>query len=152
MIVRAYKVEELKRHISEFLAFVEDPPNDEKCQILEKHLAIIYRDGLNLSNMVEPSTEEPESIEYKTLRNELEQNFQELGFYHKVLNIHEISKEPELATGDALDDLTDIVKDLKEILTLTDDNTFLWQLQFNFNSHFKEHLINLINYLNELKR
>lgn len=145
-------MEELKRHISEFLAFVEEPPSDGKYLILEMHLAIIYRDGLNLSNIVEPSTEDPESIEYNTLRNVLSQNFQELGFYHTVLNIHEISEEPELATGDALDDLTDIVKDLKEVMSLTDDNTFLWQLHFNFNSHFKEHLVNLINYLHELKR
>lgn len=152
MGVRAYEVEELKRHISEFLAFVEEPPNDEKHQILEKHLAIIYIGGLNLSNKVEPSNEDPEPIEYITLRDEIKQNFPELGFYHTVLNIHEITEEPELATGDALDDLTDIIKDLKEVMSLTDDNTFLWQLHFNFNSHFKAHLTNLINYLDELKR
>ena len=145
-------MEELKRHISEFLAFVEEPPNDEKYQILEKHLVIIYSDGLNLSTKVEPSNEEPDPIEYESLRNELQQNFQELGFYHTVLNIQEITEEPELATGDALDDLTDIVKDLKEVMSLTDDNTLLWQLNFNFNSHFKAHLIDLTNYLNEFSR
>ena len=150
--VRAYTVEELKSHISEFLTFVENPLSQGKYEILEKHLAVIYSDGLNLSVSVEPSLEKPQTAEYEELRKSIEKNFHELGFYHTILNPQEIIVEPELAIGDAIDDFTDIVKDLKEVISLTDDNTFLWQFHFNFKSHFKDHLINLINYLNGLER
>lgn len=145
-------MEDLKRHISEFLNFVEKPSDKDKYVLLEKHLLSIYSNVLNLQNSSERSTEEPKSIEYKELRKRIEINFQELGFYHMILNVHEITAEPELALGDAIDDLTDIVKDLKEVMSLSDNNTFFWQLNFNFNSHFKEHLVNLIYYLNEFKR
>lgn len=145
-------MEELKKHISEFLAFVKKPSGQDKYELLEKYLLTIYSGVLNLHNSFEPSSEEPKPIEYEKLRKRIEINFQELGLYHTILNPHEITGEPELTAGDAIDDLTDIVKDLKEVMSLTDNNTFLWQLRFNFNHHFKEHLVNLIYYLNVLKK
>jgi len=145
-------VEEIKRHISDFLNFIEKPSDKGKYELLEKHLSTIYSKVLNLQNSFERSTGELKSIDYIELRKRIQINFQELGFYHIILNADEITAEPELAIGDAIDDLTDIVKDLKkEVMSLSDKETFLWQLHFKFIAHFKEHLVSLMYYLNEFK-
>lgn len=142
----------LKKHITNFLAFVEKPSGEDKLTILEKHLVTIYLDGMHLYDFIVPGVEYPKPIDYKNLRSGIEISFPELGLYHTILDTHQVTEEPKVVIGDASDDLTDIVKDLREAISLEDDNTFLWQLHHNFNAHIKQHLINLLTYLQGMER
>lgn len=143
---------ELRKNIAELLEFVDKPSSSKKLDTLEIHLVNVYQSVLNLTDQIYISADDPQEIEYEGLRKNIEYNFKELGFYHTILNPQKVNNEPELAIGDAIDDLTEIIKDLKEVISLPDDNAFLWLLHFNFNSHFKNHLINLISYLNEFEK
>ena len=67
-----------------------------------------------------------------------------------VLEIKQIRKEPEIGTGDAIDDLLDIIYDLLEIKWRKENNSendAWWFFELIFYSHTQQHLIDLLNYL-----
>lgn len=77
-------------------------------------------------------------------------NFPEFGFYHSILNSNEILKDAEIATGDAVDDLSDIIYDILEIKWRIENNSEadgLWYFELIFNSHTQQHLIDLLNFI-----
>lgn len=77
-------------------------------------------------------------------------NFPDFGFYHEVLNVHELNKDPENAVGDAIDDLSDIIFDLLEIKWRKENNSeqdALWFFEMIFKSHTQQHLISLLNFM-----
>lgn len=52
---------------------------------------------------------------YPNIEEHVKSNFSDFGWYHSILNIEEILQDPETGTGDAIDDLSDIIYDLLEI-------------------------------------
>lgn len=81
-------------------------------------------------------------------------NFKDFGWYHIVLNSEEIFKEPENATGDAIDDLSDIIYDLLQIkwrYETNSKNNALWYFKLIFPFHTQQHLIDLLKYMKDRK-
>ena len=78
------------------------------------------------------------------------ENFPEFGFYHTILNSNEFPKDPETATGDAVDDLSDIIYDIIEVKWRMENNSEadgLWYFELIFNGHTQQHLIDLLNFM-----
>jgi hypothetical protein len=132
--------------VKDFIDFIEHPPKENKLRILEKKLITIYMICFDLKNT---QGKDPKiKIDYELTRNNISPNFKELGFYNDVLEIRDNLGNTEFTTGDAIDDLTDIVKDLKESLTLEKEKDILSNMKLDFETHFKNHLINLLRYIN----
>jgi hypothetical protein len=77
-------------------------------------------------------------------------NFPDFGFYHSILNSNEILKDIDAATGDAIDDLSDIIYDILEIKWRIENNSQadgLWYFELIFKSHTQQHLIGLLNFM-----
>ena len=70
-----------------------------------------------------------------------------VGIYTEFLNV-----ELELATRDAIDDLTDIIKDLL-VVKWRFENTSkidaIWDFEFSMRTHSKQHLVDLLKYMKE---
>lgn len=87
---------------------------------------------------------------YPNVAKNVKSNFKDFGWYHSILNLEEIRKEPEIGTGDAIDDLLDIIYDLLEIKWRKENNSendAWWFFELIFYSHTQQHLIDLLNYL-----
>ncbi|MFK7935161.1 MAG: DUF5063 domain-containing protein [Saprospiraceae bacterium] len=77
-------------------------------------------------------------------------NFPTFGYYHTVLNCHELNKSMNIAAGDAVDDLSDIIFDLLEVKWRKENNSeqdALWFFEFIFQTHTQQHIINLLNFM-----
>jgi hypothetical protein len=78
------------------------------------------------------------------------ERFPSLGFYNVVVDVTEKLSETELAVGDAVDDLADIVDQLKAVswcFEHTSANDALWHLWDSYVFHWGEHLRYLQLYL-----
>ena len=121
--------------------------------ILKKLLVDLYSVYLNL-NPVHEETDDHESphFDYHEIRKKVESNFPDFGLYSKVLDMHKIVQSPEPAIGDAVDDLTDIIKDLLAVkwrFENTSETDALWHFEFLMRNHSEQHLIDLLKYLKE---
>jgi hypothetical protein len=88
---------------------------------------------------------------YQNIRQNVESNFKDFGFYKMVLEINDMVND-EIGIGDAVDDLSDIIKDLLEVKWRIDNNSLndgLWFFNFIFNSHTEKHIIDLLNYIKQ---
>ncbi|NOU62329.1 DUF5063 domain-containing protein [Marinifilum caeruleilacunae] len=88
--------------------------------------------------------------QFPNVINNVRSNFGDFGFYHSVLNSTEILKDAETATGDAVDDLSDIIYDVLEIKWRIENNSVadgLWYFKLIFNGHTQQHLIDLLNFM-----
>jgi hypothetical protein len=88
--------------------------------------------------------------EYDALRAQVILRFPNYGLYRAA------GTEPddEFLVGDAIDDITDIAKDLSEVEWLWEkvgETDALWQFHFGFESHWGSHLRELQWYIHELK-
>ena len=71
-------------------------------------------------------------------------------YYHSIFNCHELYKEADITTGDAIDDLSDIVYDLLEIKWRIQNNSLQDGLQFFeliFRCHTQQHILDLLNFM-----
>jgi hypothetical protein len=69
-----------------------------------------------------------------------------------VLNLNEMQPNVEIGIGDALDDLTDIIKDLLAVkwkMDNTSEMDALWEFDFSMRTHSEKHLIDLLKFINE---
>ena len=89
------------------------------------------------------------------LRNNIESNFSKFGFYKTILDITNFKDYNDVGTGDAVDDLHDIINELLEVKWRLENNSTangLWYLKFAFDAHIKDHILDLLKYMNELKQ
>ena len=87
---------------------------------------------------------------YPNVIENIKNNFKDFGWYHSILNLEEILNKPETGTGDAIDDLSDIIYDLLEIkwrMENNSENDAWWFFKLIFHGHTQQHLIDLLNYL-----
>ena len=122
-------------------------------EVLEKQLVDLYQIVLNLDFEYDDKLyPESKKRKYKEIRERVSQNFPDFGFYHSVLNPLNIIEEAKWGLEDAIDDLTDIILDLLEVNWRFENNSkedALWHLKFIFQAHTKDHLLNLLKYLQE---
>jgi len=122
---------------------------------LERNLVKLYSLQLDLpeefDENVHPEFERPLS----NLRTNIESNFPNFGYYKVILDINNFEDWDDIGTGDAIDDLHDIIKDLLEVkwrLQNNGDTDGHWYLKFAFGAHIKEHILNILKYMIEIRR
>jgi hypothetical protein len=82
-------------------------------------------------------------------------NFPPFGFYKTILDIKDFTNSKDSALGDAIDDLSDIIRDLLEIKWRIENNSLedgLWFFQFIFLAHTQQHMLDLLNYMKQMNR
>lgn len=147
---------ELRQIIDEITEFGINPKVEliDKNDVLKKLLIRIYSKFLNVETEFDKTdyAEEPD-FDYKKIRKNIESNFPDFGWYGTILDINKIAQESELATGDAIDDLSDIIKDLLVVkwrFENTSEIDAIWDFEFSMRTHSEQHLVNLIKYLKDM--
>ena len=123
----------------------------DKEKLLERNLVKIY--GLYFA--VEYEFDESDFPDFDksqlpNIRQNVENNFNDYGFYKTVLDINDIDNLKENIIGDAIDDLTDIIIDLLEIKWRIENNSLadgLWFFQLTFSTHTKQHILDFLIYM-----
>ena len=123
--------------------------------VLKKLLVGIYSEFLNTESEFDETdyTEGPD-FDYKEIRKNVESNFPDFGWYGTIMDITEIAQESELAIGDAVDDLTDIIGDLIDVkwrFENTSEVDAIWNFEFFMRTHSEQHLVDLLKYIKDLK-
>lgn len=120
---------------------------------LEKNLVKIYSLYFDIKyKFDETEYEEFDQTEYADIRKNVTSNFKDFGFYKTVSDIEDIDNLKENTIGDALDDLTDIIRDLLEIKWRIENNSLtdgLWFFELTFISHTQQHIIDLLKYMKQ---
>ena len=118
---------------------------------LEKNLVKIYSKYFEIDYEYDDKDyPDFKKVKLPNIIENVKYNFPNFGFYHKVLNVHELNKDAENAVGDAIDDLSDIIFDLLEIKWRKENNSendALWFFELIFRSHTQQHIISLLNFM-----
>ena len=140
----AYKNMNIETSIDRFISFCTDDRD-----MLPDHGELLDELDLLLVQTKVPDftydeTDYPDAPEkdYGQLRETISNKFPELGFYCTADGEPKTIEKAEVLLGDAIDDLTDIVGDLKEVqwyFKNTSANNALWHLKQNFMSHWGLH-------------
>lgn len=128
---------------------------DERNLLLEKSLISIYSLYFEIQYEYDNTDfEEYHGIKYVDVRKNIESNFPDFGYYTIALDLMDINNKDNMAIGDAIDDLSDIILDLLQIKWRMENNSKnngLWYFELIFSGHTQQHIIDLLNYLKEQK-
>ncbi len=123
----------------------------EKIRTLQRLLVEIYSIYLSMKPEFEETKHENQpSFDYEEIRLQVSANFPALGFYSTVLNPNEVGEETEIGVADAIDDLSDIIKDMLAVrwriqnISLKDA---VYHFEFSMRTHSEKHLLDLLRYL-----
>ena len=147
---------EIKRTIISFCKFIESQPELTGPPYLERlreHLELLYQAGRNLS-WVDLKSDVHfqlfiDEVEYQEILNRLSEKLGDSRFYWRTFNPTEESDKHPICE-DLVDDVGDIYKDLKNSILILERNTeesaenALWQIKFDFSSHWGDHCINAL--------
>jgi hypothetical protein len=125
----------------------------DKEKELEKNLVKIYSLYFDIEFKFD-ETDYPDlhKTEYADIRQNVTSNFKDFGFYKAVSDIEDIENLNDNTIGDALDDLTDIIRDLLEIKWRIENNSLadgLWFFELTFYSHTQQHILDLLKYMKQ---
>ena len=84
------------------------------------------------------------------IRSHVQSNFPDFGLYYEMTAISDWDSAKVRPVGDAIDDLSDIIRDLMEIKWRYENNSpanGLWYFQLIFPVHTRDHLLGLLKYL-----
>ncbi|GER61029.1 hypothetical protein ULMA_31370 [Patiriisocius marinus] len=146
---------ELKKLIDRIVEFGtnENLVSENKVLEIQQLLVGIYAEYLNVETEFDDKDyEEPLRLDYDGLRSIVSEHFPDFGWYHSVWESHKLLEDAELTTGDAIDDLTDIVKDLIEVQWRLENNSEkdgLYQFEFLMRYHSEQHLVDFLKYLKD---
>jgi hypothetical protein len=126
-----------------------------KEELLEEHLVKIYGLYFEVRN-------ECDDIDYPSfdnsqlpnIRQNIESNFKNFGFYRVAININDIYDTNECTLGDAIDDLVDITLDLLEVKWRIENNSLndgLRYFKFIFYAHTQQHILGLLNFMKQIE-
>jgi hypothetical protein len=105
---------------------------------------------------IEETELEPPKADYRQIYKSVGRRYATLGYYWIALHpIMKDGNEGELAVGDAIDDLADILTALREVQWFakhTDRINALAAMRFRYESHLWMHVHSLRQYLEEMKR
>ncbi|WP_375559599.1 hypothetical protein ACE193_17945 [Bernardetia sp. OM2101] len=131
----------------------EDKILELKILLVEIYAHFLNSDSSQLEDDKKDDDEiDPPNFDYNETRKIVESNFPDLGWYSTTLEINETWKESNLAIGDAIDDLTDIINDLLEIkwrFENTTEKKALWYFELLMRIHSEQHLVDLLKYLKD---
>ena len=125
----------------------------DKEKLLERNLVKIYDLYFDIEYKFD-ETDFPDfdKSQLPDIRQNVESNFQNYGFYKTILDINDIENLKDNAIGDPIDDLSDIITDLLEIKWRIENNSLadgLWFFELIFNSHTQQHILDLLNYMKQ---
>lgn len=149
------KLIELLDNITEF----GENPNvnvEDKEREICKLLASLYSEYLSMSlpELDDKNYDEDPNFNSDLIRKNIEKNFPNFGWYHCLTNSHKLLEEAELGTGDAIDDLSDIVKDMLDVKWIINNHSLangLWQFHFWMKYHCEQHLVDFLKYAKDQK-
>lgn len=125
----------------------------DKEKLLERHLVKIYDLYFDIEyEFDETDFPDFDKSQLPEIRQNVESNFQDYGFYKTILDINDIDNLKDNAIGDAIDDLSDIIFDLLEIKWRIKNNSLadgLWFFELIFYSHTQQHILDLLNYMKQ---
>ena len=125
----------------------------DKEKELEKNLVKIYSLYFDIEfKFDETDYPDLDKTEYTDIRQNVTSNFKDFGFYKTVSDIEDIDNLNDNTIGDALDDLTDIIRDLLEIKWRIENNSLadgLWFFELTFYSHTQQHILDLLKYMKQ---
>jgi hypothetical protein len=136
------------RAASNFLSLVTEggPPSIKQLTAALDALALAYHEASEC--MPSGHSKEPPDTEYQALYKTLSLRFPELGYYAVSDPTKEFSAE--CTTSDAIEDLADIVRDLREIIWRFSNESAedaIWYFRRLFEMHWGRHLRELSLYL-----
>lgn len=143
----------LKILIDRLTEFGVNPDVDtaDKVKTLKKLLVEIYAEYLNVEvDFDKESYEEEPNFEYNAVRKNVKSNFPDFDWYSIILDQNKMIPDIEVAIGDAIDDLTDIIKDMLVIkwrMENTSEMNAVWHFEFLMRAHSEQHLVALLKYL-----
>ena len=134
--------------VRSFLALLAEgePPSDEKLAEALDQLALAYHHAPE--GVPADDDREPPARDFKARYAALGQHFPQLGMY-AVSDPSEVINE-EAMCGDAIDDLTDIESDLREVIWRFENmgaEDAHWHFKLLYRSHWGRHLRELSLYL-----
>ncbi len=125
----------------------------DRDKAFERSLIKIYSIYLDINYELD-KTDYPDfdKSDLPDIRHNVETNFKNFGYYKIVLDIDDIDNMKECGTGDAIEDITDIINDLLEIKWRIKNNSLadgLWYFKLIFNGHTQQHILDLLNYMKQ---
>lgn len=90
--------------------------------------------------------------QFPNIIENVQSNFPKFGFYKTILDINDVAKNDDIAMGDAVDDLSDIILDLLELRWRIENcstNNGLWYFDIRFPIHTQQHILDLLNYIKQ---
>jgi hypothetical protein len=96
----------------------------------------------------------PPDLEYSEIRSEVQRAFPDYGLYNLPEHALTHIAESGVMVGDALDDITDIVRDFRRILWCYDHTSeadAVWHFRIGYMSHWARHVRDLQFYLIRLE-
>lgn len=119
---------------------------------LEENLIKIYHHSFSLPSVIDDN-DYPDfpKEEFENVRKYVCCNFKEYGHYKTFMNILKTNDKKDVLIGDAVDDITDIILDFLEFRWRFDNTSVedaIWYFELNFRTHTKQHILNILNYIN----
>lgn len=146
------EIEEYIKRITEF-GLIDKIHSDNKELEIQKLLVGLYYEYLNLkAEFDDGNFEEEPTFDYDSIKKNVEANFPDFGWYHSISESHLILPDAYLVTGDAIDDLSDIIKDMLEVkwcFENTSEKNAKWHFYDLMRIHSEQHLVNFLKYLKD---
>ncbi|GGD22993.1 DUF5063 domain-containing protein [Hyunsoonleella pacifica] len=157
-ITTSYNLKNLKNSIDELVEFGSKPilnfnENESKILVLLTELYCLYL-KMDYQELDSETCDNTPEFRYEDVRKFVAINFPNYGWYHSLSNSHKCKEDEELAIGDKIDDLTDIVKDMMDIKWAMENESFqngLWLFKFLMQYHCEQHLVDFLKYAKDLK-
>lgn len=143
-------IDEISKYGLESEVYIKDKEED-----LERNLVQLYSLYFLIQNEHDQQ-EYPEfdKAQFPQVVENVKKHFPDFGWYHTLLNPTKILEEPHTASGDPIDDLSDIIYDLLEIKWRIQNNSEqdgIWYFKLIFKGHTRDHLLDLLHYLKSKK-
>ena len=126
---------------------------DDKTTVLKNTLIGIYSEFLNLKiEFDEKEYANAPKIGYDEIYKNVKSNFPNFTWYSTILDMSKMAPDVKMGTGDALDDLTDIILDLLNVrwrMENTSQIDAIWHFDFLMKAHSEIHLIDLLKFIKE---
>jgi hypothetical protein len=146
--------DQLKLTLRKFTELIESKENVLSQDALEDKLTSILDEIAHLRHLVRYEFDETDYSEFEGIgeqfRAEIEKKFKDVGYYNSLEHVSTNLLQTAVLAGDAIDDILDIYKDLKEVLWRwenTSRNDAVWFFQDSFQGHWGRHLRDLQLYL-----
>lgn len=133
-----------------------DLDSSNKRKLLEESLVKLYNFYFDIEYIFdEVDYTHFDKAESPNIRENIISNFPEFGLYKIVNDITQFNNIDEFLAGDAVDDLFDIIMDLLEVKWRIENNSLadgFWYFKFSFETHLKQHVLDLLNYMSQTNK